>query len=711
MLTENDLSGAKMSESVNITNHGSVRILTLQHPPVNGLSSAVRKALSKALAEGHSDSTVSSFVITGAGTMFSAGADIHEFGTAKANEQPVLPDLIGQVESSEKPIVVAIHGVAAGGGLELALGCHERLAVPEARLGLPEVTLGVIPGAGGTQRLPRLIGVEAALEVIIGGKLLTAEEAFELGVIDTLVGGDLVQAAMQRAKELAASNSSLRQTSKLSSTQVDLAVFESFKKRIARKARGFNAPYSAIEAIRAAVDLTFAEGLKKERSLFLKLVNSHQAAAQRHAFFSEREVAKIPDVPPTTPSPEVKKAVVIGFGTMGGGIAMAFANANIPVTVIETDPAALKRGFDQVTKSYQSSVAKKQITAEQMDTRLGIISRELDYDAASEADILVEAVFEELDVKKDVFRQIDQLAKPEAILATNTSSLDINAIASVTSRPEKVIGTHFFSPAQVMKLMENVRGDKTSKETIATVMKLSKRLGKVGVLVGVCDGFVGNRMLYAYRRQADFLLEEGALPEQVDRVVYEFGFPMGPFQMADLAGLDIGWSIRKRQASTRPAHLRYSPIADRISELGRFGQKTGAGWYRYEKGSRKPIADPEIAALIVAVSEELGIKRRPISDEEIRKRCIYPMINEGAKILQEGIALRSVDIDVIWLYGYGFPRYRGGPMFYADSIGTQNVYADMKSFYETQGEWMTPAPLLKELARENRCFGKRYRAR
>ena len=700
-----------MSESVEITNHDPVRVLTLQNPPVNGLSAAVRGALGEALAEGLSDKTVGAFVVTGAGDMFCAGADIRELGTPKSMEPPFLPDLIGQIERSEKPVVVAIHGVAAGGGLELALGCHERLAAPGARVGLPEVTLGIIPGAGGTQRLPRLVGVEAALDVIVGGKLLAAEEAVALGVVDTLVDGDLVEAAVTRARELAARGSPPRRTSELSAAREEPALFETFEKSIAKKARGFEAPYAAIEAIRAAVDLPFAKGLQKERGIFLELVESDQAAAQRHAFFAEREAAKIPDVPRDTPALAVRKAVVVGFGTMGGGIAMAFANAGIPVTVIEADQAALDRGFDKVTKNYQSSVSKGQITAEQMDERLGSITPQLDYDAAGEADILVEAVFEELDVKKDVFRRFDQVAKPEAVLATNTSSLDVNAIASVTSRPEKVIGTHFFSPAHIMKLMENVRGEKTSKETIATVMKLSKRLGKVGVLVGVCDGFVGNRMLYAYRRQADFLLEEGALPDQVDRVVYEFGLPMGPFEMADLAGLDIGWSIRKRQAPTRPSHLRYSPIADRICELERFGQKTGAGWYRYEAGSRKPIPDPEIAALIAAVSEELGIERREISDDEIRKRCIYPLINEGAKILDEAVALRSADIDVIWLYGYGFPRYRGGPMFYADTLGVLSVYEDMKRFHDEQGEWMTPAPLLEQLARENGRFGEWHRSR
>jgi 3-hydroxyacyl-CoA dehydrogenase len=673
-----------------------VRVLYLDNPPVNGLGAAVRTYLRDELERALADPSVEAIVIAGKGKLFSGGADIREFGKEPRPFAPLLPELIDLFERSTKPVVAAIHGTAAGGALELALGCHARIASPEARVGLPEVTLGIIPGAGGTQRLPRLIGIREALAHITEGKLIPAAKAKALGILDDVVTSDLVAAAIERAPK-----TPLRRTSELL-LEDDPAAFAEAEKAAA-KARGLEAPAAAIEAVKAAT-LPGGQGFRKEREIFLKLVASDQSKALRHVFFAEREAAKIPDVPPDTKTTEIASAGVIGCGTMGGGIAMCFANAGIPVTVVESDPSALARGIEKIRGLYESSLSKGRISKEDFDKRMSLISGTSDFAGLSRADIVVEAVFEEMPVKKGVFAKLDALSKEGAILATNTSSLDVNEIARSTSRPSSVIGTHFFSPAHVMKLLECVRGADTSKETIASVLQLAKRLDKVAVLVSVCDGFVGNRMLYAYRRQADFLLEDGALPNEVDEALVEFGLPMGPYAMADLAGLDIGWAVRKRQEATRPKHLRYSAVPDRICELGRFGQKTGAGFYRYEKGSRAPIPDPEIAALIEGVSKELGIQRRPLSKEEIVERCIYALINEGAKILEEGIALRASDVDLVWIHGYGFPRYRGGPMFYADTVGVGKVYDAVSRFHAEQGEWMRPAPLLEKLAREGGRF-------
>ena len=695
-----------MSSVVEVTQDGSVRILSIDNPPVNGLSAAVRTSLAEELAKALDDERVEALVLAGKGKLFCAGADIREFGKEPPPGAPHLPDVIDSFEASDKPVVAAVRGVAAGGGLEIALGCHARVATSDARLGLPEVTLGIIPGAGGTQRLPRLIGASSALDIIVAGKLVPAAEAEKLGFVDEIVDDGVVEAATEYARALVSGKKSMRRASQ-GSAVADDSVFEEVKKTVAKKARGFKAPYAAIEAVRAAVELPFDKGLAREREIFAELVDSDQARAQRHVFFAEREVQKIPDVPKDTPTMNIQRAGVVGCGTMGGGIAMAFANAGIPVSVLETEDTALERGLERIRGIYASSVKKGRISKEVMETRVSRIQGSLEASELRDADLVVEAVFEEMDVKKDIFRRLDEICNEDAILATNTSTLDVNEIAAATKRPEQVMGTHFFSPAHIMKLMENVRGERTSKQTVATIMKLSKRLGKVGVLVGVCDGFVGNRMLYAYRRQADFLLEEGALPQQVDKALFDFGLPMGPFAMADLAGLDIGWAIRKRQAPTRSKELRYSPIADRICAMGRFGQKTGAGWYRYEKGSRTPIPDPEIEALVVSVSKELGFERREISSEEIVERCMYPLINEGAKILEEGIALRPGDIDIVWIYGYGFPRYRGGPMFYADTVGVDEVYDAMARLYTEQGEWVRPAPLLEKLAKEGGTFEER----
>lgn len=699
-----------MSEAVTISTRDGVAVITLDSPPVNGLGSAVRNGLHAALESALRDDGVQALVVTGSGKMFCGGADIREFGQPPPPGTPYLPTVIDAIEASTKPVVAAIHGFALGGGLELALGCHLRVAAAGTRVALPEVTLGIVPGAGGTQRLPRLIGIPAALDVIVTGKMIPAAEAQVLGLLDAVVDGDIVEAAVLEARRLVDEQVPIRRTSTLddrvAESRNEPEIFTDFRKKMARRARGFEAPFACVECVEAAANLPFSDGVAKERETFTKLLASDQSKAQRHAFFAERQVSKIADVPRDTPLQPINTAAVIGCGTMGGGIAMNFANAGIPVTVFEVSQDAVDKGVAIITKNYAATVAKGRLSQTQMDTRLGLISTTVSYDDLADADIVIEAVFEDMDLKKQVFAQLDTACKPDAILATNTSTLDVDEIASATQRPDKVIGTHFFSPANVMKLMENVRGAKSSAQTIATIMKLSKRIGKVGVLVGICDGFVGNRMLYAYRRQADFLLEEGALPHQIDKVIYDFGMPMGPYAMGDLAGLDVGWRIRQRQAATRPSHLRYSPMADRVCELGRFGQKTGAGWFRYEPGSRTPIPDPIVNDLVLQVSAEKGFERREIGDQEILERCMYPLVNEGAKILEEGLAQRASDVDVVWMYGYGFPRYRGGPMFWADLVGVKTIYDVMARLHDEHGDyWLEPAPLLKRLAEEGKGFG------
>jgi 3-hydroxyacyl-CoA dehydrogenase len=699
-----------MSEAVTISTRDGVAVITLDSPPVNGLGFAVRNGLHAALESALSDDAVGALVVTGGGKMFCGGADIREFGQAPPPGTPHLPTVIDVLEASTKPVVAAIHGFALGGGLELALGCHLRVAAAGTRVALPEVTLGIVPGAGGTQRLPRLIGVPAALDVIVTGKMISAADAEALGILDAVVDGDIVEAAVREACRMVEEHVPIRRTSALDDRVAESRsapeIFAEFRKKMARRARGFEAPFACVECVEAAANLPFSEGIAIERETFTKLLASDQSKAQRHAFFAERQVAKIAGVPKDTPLLPINTASVIGCGTMGGGIAMNFANAGIPVTVFEVSQEAVDKGVAIITKNYAATVAKGRLSQAQMDSRLGLISTTVSYDDLADADLVIEAVFEDMDLKKKVFAQLDSVCKPDAILATNTSTLDVDEIASATQRPDKVIGTHFFSPANVMQLMENVRGAKSSAQTIATIMKLSKRIGKVGVLVGICDGFVGNRMLYAYRRQADFLLEEGALPHQIDKVIYNFGMPMGPYAMGDLAGLDVGWRIRQRQAATRPAHLRYSPVADRVCELGRFGQKTGAGWFRYEPGSRTPIPDPIVNDLVLQVSAENGFERRKIGDQEILERCMYPLVNEAAKILEEGLAQRASDIDVVWMYGYGFPRYRGGPMFWADLVGVRTICDVMARLHDEHGDyWLEPAPLLKRLAEEGKGFG------
>jgi 3-hydroxyacyl-CoA dehydrogenase len=693
-----------MSDLVHSESRGAVAVITLDSPPVNALGQAVRASLVARIAAAVEDPAVGALVLTGSGRCFSGGADIREFGSPP--QDPNLRKVIDIAEDCPKPVVAAIHGVAVGGGLELALGCHYRLGDGSARLGLPEIKLGLLPGAGGTQRLPRVIGAQPALDIILSGDPIPAARARALGLLDAVVEDDLTEGAVAFAEKLIAEGRGPRKSRHQEIPGDDGAdIFEAARERIARRARGLIAPYRCIESVANAVKLAFEDGMKMEREYFVECLGSEQSAGQRHAFFAERQANKIPGVPKDTPVKTIESAAVIGCGTMGGGIAMNFANAGIPVRVLETSEEALDKGLAIIRKNYAGSVARGRISQEDMDGRMFLIGGATDYAQLEDADIAIEAVFEDMDLKKRIFAELDKACKPGAILATNTSTLDVNEIAAATSRPEAVIGTHFFSPANVMRLMENVRGAKTSPETIASVMALTKRLGKVGALVGVCDGFVGNRMLYAYTRQANFLLEEGALPQQVDKVIYDFGFPMGPFAMGDLAGLDVGWRIRQRRAATRDARERYSALADRICERGRFGQKTGAGWYRYESGSRKPVPDPEIEKLILETSEELGRTRRAIDDREILERCLYPLINEGAKILEEGLAIRPSDIDVIWIYGYGFPIHRGGPMFYADKVGPKAIYDAMSRLHQEHGELLKPAALLAELAESGKRFG------
>ena len=695
-----------MSDLVAFEKQGSVGVITVNNPPVNALSQGVRQGLTDAIAKGAADPGVSAMVIIGGGRTFIAGADIREFG--KPPLPPGLHSVLDAIEASTKPVVAAIHGTALGGGLEVCLACHYRVAVAAGQVGLPEVKLGLLPGAGGTQRLPRVAGVEAALKMIVSGDPVGAPRAKELGIVDEVVSDDLRAGAVAFAERVVAEKRPLRKISamddKLAPARANPALFDTFRKSIEREARGYLAPFKCIEAVQAAVTLPFAEGMKKERELFQECMASPQSRGQIHAFFAEREATKIPDVPVGTPTKKIERAAVIGAGTMGGGIAMNFANAGIPVTVVEVAQDALDRGLAVVRKNYAATVEKGRLSQADMDKRMGLITGSLDRAAVREADIVIEAVFEEMAVKKEVFAALDKIAKPDAVLASNTSTLDIDQIASATSRPEAVIGTHFFSPANVMRLLELVRGAKTSKETIATSAELARRIGKVWVLAGNCDGFIGNRMLHPYLREAEFLVEEGASPQQVDKVIYDFGFAMGPFAMQDLAGLDVGWRIRKGKAATRRKDLRYSHVGDKLCEQGRFGQKTGAGWYRYEPGSRVPKPDPEVEAVIAACAKEGGIARRTVGDEEVLARCLWALVNEGARILEEGIALRASDIDVTYLYGYGFPRYRGGPMFYADQVGLKKVYADVAAFHTRHGEPWTPAPLLERLAKEGKGF-------
>ena len=694
-----------MSSPVVLEKRGAVGVILVQNPPVNALSQAVRQGLRDRLAEALADDSITAVVLAGDGRTFIAGADIREFGKPMAG--PGLNEVIADYENATKPVVAAIHGTALGGGLETAFGAHYRVAVAKGFVGLPEVKLGLLPGAGGTQRLPRVAGVETALKMITSGDMLPAPLAEKAGIVDAIVD-DLIPGACAFAEKLVADGAPLKVISRSRGKldEADKGIFDTFRADLAKKARGVLAPQNCIAAVEAAVTSdSFEAGLKREGELFLELMQSPQRAAQIHAFFGEREVAKIPDIPKGTPTRDIKSCAILGCGTMGGGIAMNFLNAGIPVTILELEQAALDRGIGIIRRNYENSAKRGRFTMEEVEKRMALLTPTTSYDDIGQADIVIEAVFEDMEIKKQVFAKLDEVMKPGAILASNTSTLDIDEIASVTKRPEDVIGTHFFSPANVMRLLENVRGAKSSPNTIQTVMDLGKRIGKICVLAGNCHGFIGNRMLHPYGRQASFLVEEGAQPEDVDRVLYDFGLAMGPFAMGDLAGLDVGYRVRQHQLKTWPQGRRYSSLADKVVELGRHGQKTGAGWYRYEEGSRVPLPDPVVKELIEKNSAEAGIKRREISDDEILERCIYALVNEGAKILEEGIAIRSVDIDITYMNGYGFPKHRGGPMHYADQVGLDKVLERIRHYYEQSGEddWK-PAPLIEKLVAEGKGF-------
>jgi len=693
-----------MTPLVTLSKHGPVAVIVIDNPPVNALSPGVPEGLQASLEAAQADPEVQSIVILGGGRTFVAGADINEFAKSIAAGKgggPSLHPLLAAIEDSPKPVVVAIHGAALGGGLELAMAAHYRIAVPDAQAGLPEASLGIIPGAEGTQRLPRLVGVAKAAEMLVSGQIVKAPVALELGLLDKLVEGDLLPAAIAFAREIAA----IRPLPKTSERPVepDAAGIAAARDLARKTRRNQTAPAMALEALEAAVALSFEEGCKKERELSAKSLTTEQAAALIHAFIAERAVAKVPDVPADTVPYPLRKAAIIGAGTMGGGIAMALANAGIDVRIKDTTQDALDRGLATVRKNYQNSVAKGRFPQAVMDQRMALIHPQLDYAGFEEADIIIEAAFESMAVKQQLFTEIDKVAKPDCVLATNTSTLDIDKIATVTSRPQMVIGTHFFSPAHVMRLVEIVRGKATSNEVIATAMALAKTLRKVGVLVGNSMGFVGNRMMFPYMREAQFLVEEGATPAQVDRALYNFGMAMGIFAVDDMGGIDLNWRVQQEYAHLVKPGIRQPLMLRKLFELGRYGQKTGRGWYLYDE-NRKPTPDPEIEALIEQTAKEAGIERRPITDEEIIERCIYAMINEGARILEEGHASRASDIDAIYFSGYGFPAYRGGPMWYANTVGLKKVYSKIEEFHRIHGELWEPAPLLKRLAAEGKTF-------
>jgi len=671
----------------------NIAILTLNSPPVNALSAPVREGLDRGIRQAIKDSRVDAIILICTGRTFIAGADISEFG--KEPKGPSLFEVQDELENSPKPIIAAIHGTALGGGLEVALTCHYRIAVPSAKCGLPEVSLGLLPGAGGTQRLPRLVGVEQALKMVTSGIHLSADKCLKSGLIDKLANeGQLMDDSILFAKEILSENKPLRKVrdinEKVEAARGNEELFSDFRKSIARKTRGFLAPEYNIQCIEAAVNQSFEEGIKIEKGLFLKLITGSQSAAQRYFFFSQRQVAKIPDIPKETEKKEIKEIGIIGAGTMGGGIAMNFANAGLPVTIIEQSQERLDKGIGIIRKNYENTASKGRITIQDVEHRMSLISGDVSMEALSNKDMIIEAVFENMELKKEIFSKLNTIAKQGAILATNTSGLDINEIASTTNRPESVIGLHFFSPANVMKLLEVVRGEKTSKEVIATSMAMAKSIGKVAALVGVCPGFVGNRILAQRQREANKLILEGALPWDIDNALFDFGFPMGPFAMSDLAGLDIGWNKETSRGET---------IREKLCEGGRFGQKSGKGFYTYDE-NRNKSPDPEVEDLIKTFAQEKQIKTRSIEKEEILQRCLYPMINEGFKILEEGMAIRASDIDIVWINGYGWPVYEGGPMFYGNQIGFGKILDWLKKMEEEHGDDFTPSPYLEKVVKE-----------
>ena len=676
---------------------GDIAVLTLNSPPVNALSADVRDGLALGVAQAAANPTVRALVIICAGKTFIAGADIAAFGKPPKGTSTL--ETLRSIEAARMPVIAAIHGTALGGGFEVALACHYRVAVPSAKCGLPEVKLGLLPGAGGTQRLPRIVGVENALEIITSGQQIGARACLEKGMVDALVDeGQLRQGALAFARQVLAENRPLKKVrdldDKLVAARSKPELFAEFRKATAKKFRGFEAPESIIRCVEAAVNLPFDEGMAFERSLFLELVASSQSAAQRYVFFAERAVWKLPDVPDDTPVLPAARVGIVGAGTMGGGIAMNFLNIGLPVTIVETRQDALDRGVATIRRNYENTAKRGRLTLTDVDQRMALLTPTLSLDALADSDLVIEAVFEDMAVKKTLFARLDAIAKPGAVLATNTSRLDVNEIAAATTRPESVIGLHFFSPANVMRLLEVVRGDKTSKPVIATSMKLARKIGKIAALVGVCPGFVGNRMLAQRQREAQQLVLEGAMPWDVDRVLVDFGFPMGPFAMSDLAGLDLGWT---REASTGQT------MREILCELDRRGQKTGAGYYDYD-AQRNATPSPVVEKLILELATRKGITRRAVPDTEILERCIYPMVNEGAKILEEGKAIRASDIDIVWINGYGWPAYRGGPMFYGDSLGLGVVRDKMREFHARLGDDFRPSNLLEKLANEGRRF-------
>jgi 3-hydroxyacyl-CoA dehydrogenase len=691
--------------------HGDVAVITMNNPPVNGLGYATRVGLTDGLEKANGDASVKAIVITGAGKAFSGGADIKEFGSAKATAEPNLLSVILAVENSTKPVIAAVHSVAMGGGLELALGCHYRIAAPGTQIALPEVKLGLVPGAGGTQRLPRVLGVETALNMIVSGEPVPSELlAKQPGqkLFDKMASSAeaLAEEALAYARSVADARPLPLVRNLPCKHPLGDAYFQFARNMVKGMAKNFPAPEKCVDTVEAATQKKFDDGMTYEREVFTALMFTPESRALRHLFIAERAASKIPDVPEDTPKREIKSVAVIGAGTMGGGISMNFLNAGIPVKILEMKQEAIDKGLGIIRKNYEGQVKKGKLKQDKYDQRMSLLTTTLDYNDLKDADLVIEAVFEEMGVKQKVFEKLDEVMKQGAILASNTSTLDVNKIASFTKRPQDVVGLHFFSPANVMRLLEVVRGAKTGKDVMATVMAVAKKIKKTAVVSGVCDGFIGNRMIEQYSRQAGFLLDEGATPQQVDKAIEKFGFAMGPFRMGDLAGNDIGWAIRKRRAQERP-NMLYSRTADKLCELGRFGQKTGAGWYDYQAGKRDAIPSALVVKMIEDHRKELGITPRKISDEEIVQRLVFALVNEGAHILEDGISSRASDIDMVYITGYGFPMHRGGPMLYADQVGLFNVVQAMKRFQRNphdDAKFWEPAPLLARLAGEGKTF-------
>jgi 3-hydroxyacyl-CoA dehydrogenase len=675
-----------------------IGVITIDNPPVNALGPGVGEEISAAVERGQADASVVALVILGAGRSFIAGADIRQFGKPRPIPKRRTADVL---DACGKPIVAAIHGYALGGGLELALACHYRLAVASAKVGLPEVLIGILPGGGGTQRLPRLIGAKAAMEMIVSGRHVAAAEAHALGIIDAIVEGSNLRAeAVAYARSIAVRRPLPRvrdDEHRLAEAKADPGMFDAMRKTIAPKARNQKAPYHCIACVEAAVTQPFEQGLQSERALFAELENSEEAKALRYAFFAEREVAKLPGQPRDLALPQIKSTAVVGAGTMGGGIAMSLADFGFAVKLMDATPQALEKGMQRIRDNYAVSVKRSKLTPQEMEERLSRIEGVAGYEAIADCDAVIEAVFEQMPVKKEVFARLDAVMKEGALLFSNTSALDIDAIAEVTRRPEAVAGTHFFVPANVMRLFEVVNGAKTSPATLAAAMKLGRDIGKISAYAGNCDGFVANRSRAPFSIEQGLMVEEGAAPERIDKVMVDFGYPLGPFGVNDMSGLDVSYQTRKRRAAADP-NYRKLPIPDRLVELGRLGQKSGAGWYRYEKGDRTPIADPEVARIIKGVVEELGIPQKTFTDEEILRRLLFSSVNEACKILEEGKALRASDIDVMWLNGFGFPRYRGGLMFWADGIGAREIYNQIAAWHQRYGARWKPAKLLAEIA-------------